>query len=40
MLPDPHHQSRGKVRRLAEGAGFRFRESFGNLFVFTVNFEA
>ncbi|MCK4547867.1 MAG: class I SAM-dependent methyltransferase [Candidatus Eisenbacteria sp.] len=39
MLPDPHYQSRGRVRRLAEGVGFRFRESFGNAFVFTLNFE-
>jgi ubiquinone/menaquinone biosynthesis C-methylase UbiE len=38
MLPDPHYQNRNRVRRLAEGAGFRFDAAYGPWFAFTINF--
>lgn len=38
VLPDPDYQPRGKVRRLAEAAGFLQIESYGTLFAFTLNF--
>lgn len=38
MLPDPHYQNRNKVRRLAEGVGFRFDRTCGPWFAFTMNF--
>ncbi|MHC4938658.1 MAG: class I SAM-dependent methyltransferase [Planctomycetota bacterium] len=37
LVPDPHYQSRSRVRRLAERAGFRFRSGFGSWFAFTLN---
>lgn len=36
---DPHFQSRNTVRRLAESAGFREKEFFGNRFAFTLTLE-
>ena len=39
VFPDPHYQSRSRVRRLAEEAGFRFEESFGSWLAFTLNFS-
>jgi ubiquinone/menaquinone biosynthesis C-methylase UbiE len=39
MLPDPHYQSRGTVKRLAEAAGFQFRSIAGNCWLYTANFE-
>jgi len=38
MVPDPHFQKPGAVRRRAEGAGFRFVRRFGPWFAFTMNF--
>lgn len=37
VFPDPHYQRRGTVRRLADLAGFRVRETFGNWRSFTIN---
>jgi SAM-dependent methyltransferase len=37
VFPDPHYQSRGTVRRLAEQVGFQVGQSFGTFFAFTVN---
>lgn len=39
VLPDPHFQSRRRVRRLAEAAGFEFGDLFGRWFAFTMNFR-
>ena len=39
LLPDPHYQPRGRVRRLAEDTGYRLKESHGSGFAFTLNFE-
>ncbi|MDX2136468.1 MAG: class I SAM-dependent methyltransferase [Chloroflexota bacterium] len=38
IFPDPHYQSDATVRRLAEGAGFSFREVQGPWYFFTANF--
>jgi SAM-dependent methyltransferase len=38
LLPDPHFQSPATVRRLAEGAGFRFLERKGSWRFFTMTF--
>ncbi|BAY59426.1 putative methyltransferase (plasmid) [Leptolyngbya boryana NIES-2135] len=38
VIPDPHYQFYGTVRRLAEAAGFQFDRYYGNWFAFTVNF--
>jgi hypothetical protein len=38
VLPDPHFQSRRRVRRLAEAAGFRHVETLGRWYAFTMNF--
>jgi len=38
VLPDPHYQSRRRVRRLAESVGFRFDELIGPGYAFTMNF--
>jgi ubiquinone/menaquinone biosynthesis C-methylase UbiE len=38
VLPDPHYQSRGRVRRAAESVGFTFRETLGPWYAFTMNF--
>ncbi len=39
VLPDPHYQSRSRVRRLAEAAGFEFLETLGPWYAFTMNFR-
>jgi ubiquinone/menaquinone biosynthesis C-methylase UbiE len=36
---DPHFQSRGKVRQLAEKVGFQQKEFFGNKLAYTLNLE-
>jgi hypothetical protein len=38
MFGDPHYQRRSVVRRLAEGAGFRFRSIRGGWWLFTAEF--
>ncbi len=38
VIPDPHYQSRRRVRRLAESAGFEYRETIGPWYAFTMNF--
>ena len=38
LIPDPHYQSRSTVRRLAEGAGFRFLSIQGGWSFYTANF--
>ena len=37
VIPDPHYQTRGTVRRLAEDAGFQVAEFYGTPLAFTVN---
>lgn len=37
MIPDPHYQSRATVRRLAESAGFRVEQVYGNWLAYTMN---
>jgi len=37
LLPDPHYQSHGTVRRLAEAVGFQPAQTYGNVFAFTMN---
>jgi ubiquinone/menaquinone biosynthesis C-methylase UbiE len=37
LLPDPHFQSRGTVRRLGTQAGFRVAAVYGSPFRFTMN---
>jgi ubiquinone/menaquinone biosynthesis C-methylase UbiE len=39
VLPDPHYQSIRKITVLAEAAGLRLRNKYGNAFMFTVNLE-
>ena len=39
VFPDPDYQSRKKVKRLAQEAGFRLRNETGNWFIFTLNLE-
>jgi ubiquinone/menaquinone biosynthesis C-methylase UbiE len=39
VLPDPHYQSRARVRRLAESVGFEFDELLGPWYAFTMNFR-
>ena len=39
MMPDPHYQSRQRVRRLATAAGFRLDQTFGAPLAFTMNFR-
>ncbi len=39
ILPDPHYQSRGTVRRLCEAAGFRLLAVHGTWRMFTANFQ-
>lgn len=39
MLPDPHYQSRGTVRRLAEAVGFQHDRTYGTWLAFTMNFR-
>ncbi|MBU1078724.1 MAG: class I SAM-dependent methyltransferase [Spirochaetes bacterium] len=38
VIPDPHYQSRKKVRELAESVGFRLKASYGTWLAFTMNF--
>jgi ubiquinone/menaquinone biosynthesis C-methylase UbiE len=38
MLPDPHYQTRKKVRKLAGQAGLQFEQSFGSVMAFTMHF--
>jgi ubiquinone/menaquinone biosynthesis C-methylase UbiE len=38
IFPDPHYQSRVTVQQLAEAAGFRLRELYGQWYFFTANF--
>jgi SAM-dependent methyltransferase len=38
VIPDPHYQTLGTVRRLAEAAGFIPSDYYGNFLVFTMNF--
>lgn len=38
MLPDPHYQSKTRVKRLAEAAGFRLPSVEGGVWLFTANF--
>lgn len=38
VIPDPHYQSRRRVRRLAESVGFEHRETLGPWYAFTMNF--
>lgn len=38
VIPDPHYQSRRRVRRLAESVGFEYRETIGPWYAFTMNF--
>ena len=35
---DPHYQTRATVKRMAEGAGFRFQSIQGGWWLFTANF--
>jgi ubiquinone/menaquinone biosynthesis C-methylase UbiE len=37
VLPDPHYQSKKRVRRLAEMAGFEVIETMGPWYAFTMN---
>lgn len=37
VLPDPHYQSRGRVRRLGEAAGFEVKEVQGPPHAYTIN---
>jgi ubiquinone/menaquinone biosynthesis C-methylase UbiE len=37
VLPDPHYQTQGTVRKLAESAGFSVETTFGSLRSFTMN---
>jgi len=39
VFPDPDYQPRKKVKRLAQEAGFRIRNEYGNWFLFTLNLE-
>ena len=39
VLPDPHYQSRARVRRLAESVGLRFDQLAGPWYSFTMNFR-
>jgi ubiquinone/menaquinone biosynthesis C-methylase UbiE len=39
VLPDPHYQSPRSIAALADLAGLRFRNKFGNALIFTVNLE-
>lgn len=38
IIFDPHFQRRGKVKKLAESAGFHEKERFGNTIAYTLNF--
>lgn len=36
MLPDPHYQTKARVKRLAEAAGFRLESVQGGPWLFTL----
>ncbi len=38
VIPDPHYQSRSRVRELCRSVGFEEGAAFGNVFVYTLNF--
>jgi ubiquinone/menaquinone biosynthesis C-methylase UbiE len=38
VIPDPHYQSRSRVRELCHAAGFEECSAFGNALAFTLNF--
>lgn len=38
VFPDPHYQSRSKVLKLCEAAGFQRVAEYGNWLAFTINF--
>ena len=38
FFPDPHYQSRGSVRHLAEKEGFQLERQFGAWLAFATNF--
>jgi ubiquinone/menaquinone biosynthesis C-methylase UbiE len=38
VFPDPHYQSRSKVLKVCEAAGFQRGAEYGNWLAFTVNF--
>lgn len=38
IIFDPHFQSRGKVKKLAESVGFKEHQRFGNALAYTLNF--
>ena len=37
-IADPHYQTRSRVKRLAEAAGFRLENIYGRWYYFTANF--
>lgn len=39
VIPDPHYQSRRRVRRLAVSVGFEYRETIGPWYAFTMSFS-
>ena len=39
VMPDPHYQSLGKVKALAQEAGFRSGTIYGNRFAFSIKLE-
>ena len=39
VVPDPHYQTRGTVRRLAKAAGFRHDRTYWSPLAFTMNFS-
>ena len=39
VIPDPHYQSRKRVRELAEASGFHLEETMGPWWAFTMNFR-
>jgi ubiquinone/menaquinone biosynthesis C-methylase UbiE len=39
VLPDPHFQSQRRVQKLAEAAGFEFKQVVGPWYAFTMNFS-
>jgi ubiquinone/menaquinone biosynthesis C-methylase UbiE len=39
LFPDPHFQTRRKVKKLTKAAGFQVREQFGNMLGYTINLE-
>ena len=39
VLPDPDYQTASRVKALAQQAGFKVKQRFGNIFNFTLNLE-